>query len=109
MKIQRVQASMLSVPVKARLLDEPIPREVVYTRVDTDEGIVGHGMAGGILGSAVAEFINRDLGPFLVGRDPFLTEGWWNEAYWRFNQRSLSGVVSCGMSGADIALWDVKG
>jgi L-alanine-DL-glutamate epimerase-like enolase superfamily enzyme len=109
MQIQRVQATFHEVPVKAALLDEPLKRGVVFTRVETDDGAVGYGLAGPTLAPSVVEFINRELGPLLRGRDPFLTEGWWNAAYWQFNQRSLSGVVSCGLSGVDIALWDLKG
>jgi L-alanine-DL-glutamate epimerase-like enolase superfamily enzyme len=109
MQIQRVEASYHNVPVRVPLLDEPEQRDLVFVRVATDDGATGYGLAGSILGPSVVEFINRELGPFLRGRDPLLTEQWWHEAYWKFNQRSLSGVVSSGLSGVDIALWDLKG
>jgi len=60
-------------------------------------------------GFALREFINAELGPFVVGKDPMETERLWDEVYWEFNQRSLSGVVSHGMSAFDIAVWDIKG
>jgi L-rhamnonate dehydratase len=106
MQIQRVEASLHQVPVQVPLLAETITRPVVFTRVETDDGAVGYGLTGG---ATVAELINRGLGPFLRGRDPLLTEQWWHEGYWQFNQRSLSGVVSSALSGVDIALWDLKG
>lgn len=109
MRIQRIEASYHRVPAQVPLLERPIERDIVFVRVETDDGAVGSGLAGPILGAAVVEFINRELGPFLAGRDPLLTEQWWHEAYWEFNQRSLSGVVSSGLSGVDIALWDLKG
>jgi L-alanine-DL-glutamate epimerase-like enolase superfamily enzyme len=109
MRIERIHASYHNVPINVPLLEEPIQRGVVFVRAETDDGATGGGLAGPILGPAVVEFINRELGPFLRGRDPMLTEHWWHEAYWQFNQRSLSGVVSCGLSGVDIALWDLKG
>jgi L-rhamnonate dehydratase len=109
MQIQRVEASYHNVRVGVPLLDEPEERDLVFVRVETDDGARGYGLAGSILGPSVVEFINRDLGPFLRGRDPLLTEHWWDQAYWKFNQRSLSGVVSSGLSGVDIALWDLKG
>ena len=109
MQIQRVEASYHNVKVAVPLLDKPEERDTVFVRVETDDGAKGYGLAGSILGPSVVEFINRELGPFLRGRDPFLTEQWWHEAYWKFNQRSLSGVVGSGLSGVDIALWDLKG
>jgi L-rhamnonate dehydratase len=109
MRIKQIRASYHNVPAKVPLLDHPIERDLVFVQVETDEGLQAHGLAGPIRGPSVVEFINRELGPFLEGRDPLLTEQWWHEAYWEFNQRSLSGVVSCGMSGVDIALWDLKG
>lgn len=109
MRIQRLEASLHNVPITVPLLDRPIERDLVFVRVETDDGARGYGLAGSMLGPSVVEFINRELGPFLQGLDPLLTEGWWEAAYWQFNQRSLSGVVSAGLSGADIALWDLKG
>jgi L-rhamnonate dehydratase len=108
-KIRRVVATLHRVPVAVPLLAEPRPWPVLLVRVETDDGAVGHGVAGTVLGWSVLEFINRELGPFLVGRDPLLGEQWWSAAERRFNQRALTGVVSCGLSGVDIALWDLRG
>jgi L-rhamnonate dehydratase len=109
MRIQRVEASLHRVPVRVPLLDQEMTRQVVFTRVETDDGAVGYGLTGELAGRSVVECINHGLGPFLRGRDPLLTEQCWHEAYWRFNQRSLSGAVSSALSGVDIALWDLKG
>ena len=109
MKIRQVEATVHSVPTRAPLLDRPIVRQVVVCRVHTDEGITGCGMTGGFLRFAIREFIQRDLGPFLVGKDPLATERLWDEMYWAFNQRAMSGVVQHGISAVDIALWDIKG
>jgi L-rhamnonate dehydratase len=109
MKITKVSATTHRLPVKVPLLDKPINREIVFVRVESDEGITGYGMAGPILRFATREFINTELGPFVVGMDPLATERVWNLAYWQFNQRSLSGAVMNGMAALDIALWDLKG
>jgi len=109
MRITNVTASVHNVPAPVPLLDRPIHRPVVFVRVETDEGITGVGMTGGILRFSTREFVNRELRPFLVGKDPLATERLWTEMYWTFNQRGMSGVVQYGISAVDIALWDIKG
>ena len=109
MKIQKVLATVHSVPTRVPLLERPVWRQVVLCRIETDQGITGFGMTGGFLRFAIREFINRDLAPFLAGKDPMATERLWDEMYWTFNQRAMSGVVQHGISAVDIALWDIKG
>ncbi len=109
MKITRVQASTHRVAVRVPLIDRPINREIVFVRVETDEGITGYGMTSQILRFSVKEFINRELAPFLAERDPMDTERLWNDMYLRFNQRGTSGAVQSGISAVDIAFWDIKG
>lgn len=109
MKINSVRATTHRVPVRVPLIDHTIDRQVVFVRVETDEGITGYGMTSQILRFSVREFVNRELGPFLAGRNPMDTERLWDEMYLRFNQRGTSGAVQAGISAVDIALWDVKG
>lgn len=109
MKITKVTATVHDVSVQVPLLDRKFLRPVVLARVETDEGITGIGMSGGILRFSTREFINRELDPFLQGKDPLATERLWHEMYWTFNQRGMSGVVQYGISAVDIALWDIKG
>lgn len=109
MKITNVQATIHRVPVTPLLVKKPMERNFVIARIDTDQGITGWGLSSLTDGFALREFINAELAPFLTGKDPMNTEGLWNEMYWTFNQRSLSGVVSHGMSAVDIAVWDIKG
>ncbi len=109
MKITKVTATTHRVPITVPLLEKKVNREIVFVRVETDEGLTGYGMAGPILRFATREFVNTELGPFVVGMDPLATERIWNLAYWQFNQRSLSGAVMNGLAALDIALWDLKG
>ncbi len=109
MRISNVTATVHNIPARVPLLEEPVRRPMVFVRVETDEGITGIGMTGGILRFATREFINRELRPFLQGKDPLATERVWTEMYWTFNQRAMSGVVQYGISAVDIALWDIKG
>lgn len=109
MKITSVQATIHRVPFSPLLTKKPHTRNIAFVRVETDQGITGFGLASLNECHALKEFINAELGPSLIGKDPMESERLWHEAFWKFNQRSLSGVVSYGMSGVDIAIWDVKG
>lgn len=109
MKITNVQATTHKVPVRVPLIDAPIDREIVFVRLETDQDVTGFGMTSQILRFSVKEFINRELGPFLKGKNALDTERLWNDMYTRFNQRGTSGVVQSGISAVDVALWDAKG
>lgn len=109
MKITGIQATVHRVPVRVPLINEPIDREIVFVRLETDQGVTGFGMTSQILRFSVKEFINRELAPFLRGRNALDTEQLWNDMYTRFNQRGTSGAVQMGISAVDIALWDAKG
>ncbi|MCE2403692.1 MAG: mandelate racemase/muconate lactonizing enzyme family protein [Dehalococcoidia bacterium] len=109
MRISRVEATTHSVPVEVPMLAHEIIRPVVFVTVETDSGVTGYGLTGHAQRFGVAEFINREAGPYLVGRDPTETERLWQELYSRFNPRSQTGVWSSAVSALDIALWDIKG
>ncbi len=109
MRIARVEASLHRVPVEVPLLGERRPVPVIVVRVDADAGATGYGVAGPMHPGAVLDFVNRELAPFTRGRDPLLAEATAHAVEQRFNARALSGVVSSGISGLDIALWDLRG
>ena len=109
MRIGRIEASLHRVPLATPLLSETRRVPVVVVRVETDDGLVGFGAAGAQTAPAVLALINSELGPFLVGRDPLLGEACWHAVSTQFNPRSATGVLSCALSGIDIALWDLRG
>jgi L-alanine-DL-glutamate epimerase-like enolase superfamily enzyme len=109
MKITSVEATTHSIPVHIPLLESDLNRTIVFVRVETDEGISGYGLTGGIQRYGVKEFINRELAPFLKDKNPLETEALWNQMYLTFNPRSQTGVWSSAVSAVDIALWDIKG
>jgi mandelate racemase len=84
----------------------------ILLRIDTDEGIYGIGevgMAYGVGGTAARGMV-ADLAELIIGEDPFNTEAIWE----RFLKGTFWGqgggtVIFSGMSGIDIALWDIKG
>ena len=59
MKIVGVKATTHCIPVRVPLIEEPIDREVVFVRLETDQGITGFGMTSQTLRFSVKEFINR--------------------------------------------------
>lgn len=109
MRITAVSADCYRVPVELPFLEEPSVQTIVIARVETDKGLVGHGMAGAP-GMAIAtrEFINQQLAPALEGMDPRRNEKVWSELLEKFNRRALGGVWSMGISAIDLALWDLK-
>jgi len=109
MKITSVRASTHNVPVKVPLLDKPIDRPLVFVQVETDDGVTGYGLTGGVQRTAVKEFVNQELAPFLKGRNPLETEAIMGETIRVHNPRTQTGVFSSSMSAVDIALWDIKG
>jgi len=109
MKITSVQATTHNIPVHIPLLEEAMNRPIVFVRIETDEGVTGYGLTGGIQRFGIREFINRELAPFLKGKNPIETEALWHQMYTTFNPRSQTGVWSSAVSAVDIALWDIKG
>lgn len=96
-------------PVSLPLLKEPILTAIVFAQVDTDEGVTGYGLTRGSQRFAIKEFINREIAPFLRGKNPLETERVWNQLYKQFNPRAQTGMWSSAVSAVDIALWDIKG
>ena len=101
MKITSVKA----VPASSSPQGRP-PRNYMFVKVETDEGITGWGEAtAGPL--SVATQID-EVGQVLVGEDPWQIEKHWQTLYHHFFVRG--GVVQMSaISGIEIALWDIKG
>jgi len=108
-KITDVKATIHKIPVEAPLLKEKIRTSIVFTEVETDTGIHGYGLTRAAQRFGAKEFINRELAPFLRGRNPLETERVWNDMYKAFNPRAQTGMWSSAVSAIDIAFWDIKG
>lgn len=86
-------------------------RQAVLIRVETDEGIVGWGESaffGGPL-EVIKVIVEKELIPFFMGKDPFMSEQLWETAYNTCVKNGRRGAVVAALSGIDIALWDIKG
>ena len=84
----------------------------IILRINTDEGIYGYGevaLAYGV-GCDAGFGMAKDLAAMIIGMDPMDNEAIWHKmrtkTFW-----GLAGgaVVFAGMSGIDMALWDIKG
>src|SRR3990172_8073300 len=109
MKITHVEADSHLIPVELPRFPEPVKSDCVVCRVHTDQGVTGVGATHRANRFACRESIRRELGPWLAGKDPMATERLWDQMFWKFNQRRMTGVWTAALSAVDIALWDIKG
>lgn len=88
------------------------PWHPVIIRINTDEGISGYGEVGLAYGiaQAAAFGIGYDFASCIIGMDALNSEEIWNklhrQTFWGMGN---GGVIMGGISGIDIALWDIKG
>jgi len=112
MKVIDVKAYQLSVKVEQPFTSSRgwwyNTKNAMLVKIETDEGIEGWGECYGPAGvnRAVVETL---LKPQVVGRDPFDVEVIWEHLYNRIKDYGLSGMTIAGISGVDIALWDILG
>ena len=83
-------------------------RVMSLVRVCTDEGIDGLGDAwcDAVLAEGV---VLGKLKPLVLGEDPFNVEGIWRRAFDGAAMYDPKGAVVGGMSGIDMACWDIMG
>ena len=105
--------------VRTHVLEAALSQPFAYSRawydtrtaslveIETDTGLTGWGECYGParMTSAVVEAI----APWLTGEDPLRTDALWQMVYARLRDHGQKGVVIQGLSGIDIALWDIKG
>ena len=84
--------------------------DVLLVRISTDDGVTGWGEAFGynvIPATKVA--IDQILAPMCVGRDALEIETLTQEIQQKLHIFGRSGPIIFGLSGIDIALWDIAG
>ncbi|MBI3526728.1 MAG: mandelate racemase/muconate lactonizing enzyme family protein [Betaproteobacteria bacterium] len=84
--------------------------DVLLVKVGTDAGVTGWGEAFGynvIPATKVA--IDQILAPMCIGRDPLAIESLTQEIQQKLHIFGRSGPIIFGLSGLDIALWDIAG
>jgi D-galactarolactone cycloisomerase len=83
-------------------------RTAMLVEVITDVGIIGWGECYGPA-AVTRTIVESLLAPRIIGRDPFDVEVIWEELYNRVKDYGLTGMTISGISGVDIALWDIIG
>ncbi len=111
MKIVRVAATPLNVPLQITLpgIERKSSLEACLVEVETDTGIVGHGLAAITRETVIAEIVNGVIAPAIKGDDPLAHERVWDKLYWTLMPRGQTGFAAQALSAVDIALWDIKG
>ena len=83
-------------------------RDLVFVKVETDEGIYGWGEAGNMGRERASEAAVHEIKHYLIGQDPSQIELLWNtiyrDSYWR-----PSITILNALAGVEIALWDILG
>ena len=82
-------------------------RTAMLVEIETDAGLIGWGECYGPARMTAA--VVDSVASWLIGEDPLRTDVLWRMVYSRLRDHGQKGVVIQGLSGIDIALWDVKG
>src|SRR5262249_25950283 len=90
--------------------------DVLVVRIHTDAGLVGIGevtsqsyVCKAIIEAPRSAERRHGLAHILRGQDPFDVDGLWQRMYYQTNRYGRRGAAIHAISGADIALWDLRG
>ena len=111
MKIARVTAVPLHVPLHIKLVgvDRKTSLACCHVEVETDDGLIGHGLTSITEEDVIAQIVNGVIGPAILGDDPLAHERVWDKLYWTLMPRGQTGYAAHALAAVDIALWDIKG
>jgi D-galactarolactone cycloisomerase len=105
--------------VRTHLLEAALSQPFAYSRawydtrtamlveIETDAGLTGWGECYGPARMTAA--VVESAAAWLIGEDPLRTDHLWQQVYARLRDHGQKGLVIQGLSGIDIALWDIKG
>jgi L-alanine-DL-glutamate epimerase-like enolase superfamily enzyme len=111
MKIVRVTATPLNVPLHIKLMgvDRKSSLASCYVEVETDTGLIGHGLSSITEEDVIGQIVNGVAGPAILGDDPLAHEFVWEKLYWTLMPRGQTGYAAHAIAAIDVALWDIKG
>ena len=118
MKIQTIETILLSLPYTTGGSADAEAwggkpwrtADALLVKVTTDEGITGWGEAFGYNAiPATRAAIEHMIAPMCIGRDPLVIESLMLELQQKLHIFGRGGPVTYGLSGIDIALWDIAG
>ena len=111
MKIARVTAHALNppVPIRRRASTAPSTAPSSFVEIETDTGIVGHGITSLAPAKGAAALIANTVTPLILGMDARRIADVWNAMYRELGHRGQTGLAYHAISAIDIALWDIRG
>jgi len=114
MIITDVEALQLRLPNVEEIADGT--QDVLVIRIHTDAGLTGIGevssqsyVCKAIFEAPRSAERRQGLANILRGQDPLDVEGLWRRMYSQTSRYGMRGAVIHAMSGADLALWDLRG
>jgi L-alanine-DL-glutamate epimerase-like enolase superfamily enzyme len=114
MIITDVEAIHLRLPHVAEIADGT--QDVLVIRIHADPGLVGIGevssqsyVCKAIFEAPPSAERRHGLAYILRGQDPLDTESLWNRMYYLTSRYGRRGAALHAISGADLALWDLRG
>lgn len=110
-KISRVEARPLDVPVTVDIggRRHETSMGICYVEVETEDGLVGHGISAITQVDVVAAAVNSVAPSALKGESPLDSEKIWDRLYWTLTPRGQSGIGAHAIAAIDVAIWDLKG
>jgi L-alanine-DL-glutamate epimerase-like enolase superfamily enzyme len=112
MRIERVEPILVNIPYTYGTAGakHALKMNVLFVRIDTDEGITGWGEAFGFNVSPVTrEAVETLLAPRCIGREIGDPAAFTANLAYQFKSAGRTGPIAFGVSGIDIALWDIVG
>ncbi|HVG51777.1 MAG TPA: mandelate racemase/muconate lactonizing enzyme family protein [Xanthobacteraceae bacterium] len=111
MKITRVTATTIHVPIKIALVgaERQSSMSACLVDIETDNGLVGHGFTAITDPPVISRIIETVAGPEIIGDDPLAHERIWDKLYWTLMPRGQTGYAAHALAAIDVALWDIKG
>ena len=116
MKIADVRAYPTSFPLPPDAsvtlgIGRAVKRDAVVVKVTTDDGLVGYGEAHhGRAPGTVAHLVNTTLRQLVLGMDAADVVGVWARVYkMQLGSHGMGAGAAIGLSGIDMALWDIRG
>ena len=114
MIITKVEALHLRLPRVEEIADGT--QDVLVVRIHTDAGLIGIGevssqsyVCKAIYEAPRSAERRHGLAYLLEGQDPLNVEGLWQRMYFHTNRYGRRGAALHAISGADLALWDLRG
>lgn len=88
-----------------------VKRDAVVVKVTTEDGLVGYGESHhGRSPGAMAHHVNTTLSQLVNGMDACDVVGVWSHIYqMQLGSHGMGAATAIGMSGIDMALWDIRG